>query len=173
MMLLNRTKKQNNATCHAKFIASAQKVGTACENRLAAEQEASGRTLLPSNSYVSQGAEAFQTWPRSSPGADALCSCTCGGRCPPWPTVWRTDPHSSRSGSASWTREVVQAFPLSGFQPKRLHPEWFTYIKLIQATMVVVFHLGGLFISGVPNTDTRQLMITQKTKVGLPILMAA
>lgn len=48
----------------------------------------------------------------------------------------------------------------------------FTYIKLIQATMVVVFHLDGLFISGVPNTDTHQLMITQKTKVGLPILMA-
>lgn len=38
----------------------------------------------------------------------------------------------------------------------------FTYIKLIQATTVVVFHLRGPFISIAPNTDS-QHVITRKS----------
>lgn len=133
-----------------------QKVGIACENGFehAAELEVSGRTLPPSpsthrslllfwlimtshpssagsnkanvcSSYGSK--DDRQTWPRPSPWADALSSYTCAGRCPPWPTVCKRGPRSSRSGSASWMREDINTFPLNGSKHKHCTQDVFLH----------------------------------------------
>lgn len=68
----------------------------------------------------------------------------------------QTHVHQGQDQQAEGERMLMHFHSTKGFNKA------FTYIKLIQATMVVVFHLRGPFISIAPNTDTR--MIIQKTK---------
>jgi len=110
-------------------------------------------------SHLAKGTEKYPTWPQPCPSADALWSGTCGGPRPPSPTTWKTDPCSSPSASANWKREKVPRLTWWMFEKACQHQKWHfishTYIRLMPATKVVVFHLCRLFISTGPGIHYR------------------